>query len=79
MSTDKDKIIELLEKIVADKDKQIAWLSKSCDALGDKIKKWEEWKATSEARHTKGREKNKTSTKINKQKLGFLKKHKQKK
>ena len=37
---DKIKIIELLEqmvtdkgKIVADKDKQIAWLSQSCDAL----------------------------------------------
>ena len=73
---DKDKIIELLERIVADKDKQIAWLSKSCDALADEITRWEEWKASSEARHLKGREKTKNPTKPNKQRVGFMKKHK---
>ena len=73
---DKDKIIELLERMVADKDKQIAWLSQSCDALADEITRWEEWKASSEARHTKGREKTKNPTKPKKQKVGFLKKHK---
>ena len=73
---DKDKIIELLERMVADKDKQIAWLSKSCDALADEITRWEEWKASSEARHAKGREKTKNPTKPNKQKVGFMKKHK---
>ena len=57
---DKDKIIGLLERMVADKDKQIAWLSKSCDALADEVRRWEEWKASSEARHAKGREKPKT-------------------
>ena len=72
----KDKIIELLERMVADKDKQIDWLSKSCDALADEIRRWEEWKASSEARHTKGREKTKNPTKPNKQKVGFMKKHK---
>ena len=59
---DKNKIIELLERMVADKDKQIAWLSESCDALADEIRRWEEWKASSEARHTKGREKTKNPT-----------------
>ena len=63
-------------KIVADKDKQIAWLSKSCDALADEITRWEEWKASSESRHAKGREKTKNPTKPNKQKVGFMKKHK---
>jgi hypothetical protein len=76
MSKDKDKIIELLEQIVADKDKQIARLSKSCNALADEIQRWKDWKASSEARHAKGREKTKTSLKPNKQKVGFLKKHK---
>ena len=73
---DKDKIIELLERMVTDKDKQIVWLSKSCDALADEVRRWEEWKASSEARYTKGREKNKNPTKPNKQKVGFMKKHK---
>jgi len=79
VSKDKDKIIELLERMVADKDKQIAWLSKSCDALADEIKRWEEWKASSEERHEKGRKKTTPPTKPNKQKLGFLKKHKPRK
>ena len=73
---DKDKIIELLEQMVADKDKQIDWLSKSCDALADEIRRWEEWKASSESRHAKGREKTTNPTKPNKQKVGFMKKHK---
>ena len=54
---DKNKIIELLEQMVADKDKQIAWLSKSCDALADEVRRWEEWKASSKERHTKGKAK----------------------
>ena len=54
---DKDKIIELLEQMVADKDKQIAWLSKSCDALADEVRRWEEWKASSQDRHAKGKAK----------------------
>ena len=76
ISPHQDKIIELLEQMVADKDKQNAWLSKSCDALADEITRWEEWKASSEARHAKGREKTKNPTKPNKQKVGFMKKHK---
>ena len=78
---DKIKIIELLEqmvtdkgKIVADKDKQIAWLSQSCDALADEVRRLEaqigmlkaqndQWMASSEARHPKGSEKTKNPTK----------------
>ena len=37
---DKIKIIELLEQMVADKDKQIAWLSQSCDALADEVRRF---------------------------------------
>ena len=74
-------------KIVADKDKQIAWLSQSCDALADEVRRLEaqvgmlkaqndQWMASSEARHAKDREKTKNPTKPNKQKVGFMKKHK---
>ena len=84
---DKNKIIELLEQMVADKGKQIAWLSQSCDALADEVRRLEaqvgmlkaqndQWMASSEARHAKGREKTKNPTKPNKQKVGFMKKHK---
>ena len=73
--------------MVADKDKQIAWLSESCDALADEVRGLEaqvglfkaqndQWMASSEARHAKGREKTKNPTKPNKQKVGFMKKHK---
>ena len=85
---DKIKIIELLEQMVADKDKQIAWLSQSCDALADEVRRLEaqigmlkaqndQWMASSEARHPKGETKN--PPKPNKQKVGFMKKHKPKK
>lgn len=68
---DKIKIIELLEQMVADKGKQIDWLSKSCDALADEVRRMEaqvgmlkaqndQWMASSEARHPKGREKTKS-------------------
>ena len=87
---DKIKIIELLEQMVADKGKQIDWLSQSCDALADEVRRLEaqvgmlkaqndQWMASSEARHAKGSEKTKKPTKPNKQKVGFMKKHKPKK
>ena len=73
--------------MVADKGKQIDWLSQSCDALADEVRRLEaqvgmlkaqnnQWLASSEARHAKGREKTKNPTKPNKQKVGFMKKHK---
>ena len=76
---DKIKIIELLEQMVADKGKQIDWLSQSCDALADEVRRLEaqvgmlkaqndQWKASIQDRHAKGREKTKNPTKPNKQK-----------
>ena len=84
---DKNKIIELLEQMGADKVKQIDWLSQSCDALADEVRRLEaqfdmlkaqndQWQASSQDRHAKGREKTKNPTKPNKQKVGFMKKHK---
>ena len=64
-----DKIILLLERMVAEKDEQII-------SLKAEIKQWEEWQASSKDRHAKGREKTKNPTKPNKQKVGFMKKHK---
>ena len=73
---DKDKIIGVQEELIQ-KFKQ------ENEELRQKIKEWEEWKASIMAitipekdRHTKGREKTKNPTKPNKQKVGFLKKHK---
>ena len=69
---DKDKIIGVQEELIK-KFKQ------ENEELRQKIKEWEEWKASSKDRHAKGREKTKNPTKPNKQKVGFLKKHKHKK
>ena len=74
ISTHKDKIIELQEQLIADKVKQIDWLSKSCDALADEVRRLEaqigmlkaqnhQWQASSQDRHAKGREKTKNPTK----------------
>jgi len=90
ISTHKDKIIELQEQLIADKVKQIDWLSKSCDDLADEVRRLEahvgmlkaqndQWMASSEARHPKGREKTKKPTTPHKQMVEYLKKHKPKK
>ena len=87
---DKIKIIELLEQMVADKGKQIDWLSQSCDALADEVRRLEaqvgmlkaqndQWMASSEARHPKEREKTKNLTTPHKEMVEYLKKHKPKK
>ena len=60
--SDKDKIIAVQEELIKHLQKQ--------------VDDWEDWKATSKDRHAKGREKTKNPTKPNKQKVGFLKKHK---
>ena len=65
---DKIKIIELLEQMVADKGKKIDWLSESCDALADEVRRLEaqvgmlkaqndQWKARGQDRHAKGKAK----------------------
>ena len=77
-------------KIVADKDKQIAWLSQSCDTLADEVRRLEaqvgmlkaqneQWMASSEARHPKGSKKTKKPTTPHKEMVEYLKKHKPKK
>ncbi|MCL0039662.1 helix-turn-helix domain-containing protein [Nitrospinaceae bacterium] len=90
ISTHKDKIIELQEQLIADKVKQIDWLSKSCDDLGDEVRRLEahvgmlkaqndQWLARSEARHPKGSEKAKHPNTPHKEMVEYLKKNKPKK
>jgi len=69
ISSDKDKIIAVQEELIKNLQKQVGNLEKT-------VKKWEDWKASSKDRHAKGREKAKNPIKPNKQKMGFLKKHK---
>ena len=66
ISTHQEKIIELLERMVADKDEQII-------SLKAEIKQWEDMAITISE---KNRQKTKNPTKPNKQKVGFMKKHK---
>ena len=44
--------------------------------LQKQVKEWEDWKASSKDRHAKGKAKADQAISKNKQKLGFLKKHK---
>ena len=69
ISTHKDKIIELLERMVAEKDEQII-------SLKAEIKQWEDMAITISKKNS---QKTKNPTKPNKQKVGFMKKHKPKK
>ena len=69
-------IIEVQNKLIKNLEKQITSQSHYIHAL---FKNLEEAKAESKERHAKGREKTKNPTKPNKQKVGFLKKHKYKK
>ena len=71
------------EKIIGVQEELIQKFKQENEELRQKIKEWEEWKASIMAitipekdRHAKGREKTKNPTKPNKQKVGFLKKHK---
>ena len=47
--------------------------------LQKQVNEWEEWKASSKERHAKGKAKADQALNKNKQKVGFLKKHKPKK
>ena len=86
-TTHKDKIIELQEQLIADKVKQLDWLSKSCDDLADEVRRLEahvgmlkaqndQWHARSLYRSVVDREKTKNPTKPKKREVGFTKKHK---
>ena len=47
--------------------------------LQKQVKEWEDWKASSKDRHAKGKAKADQANNKNKQKVGFLKRHKPKK
>ena len=70
---------EPLLKTIEVQDKLIKKLENEVVELKSKVKKWEDWKASSKKRLTKGREQTKNPTKQNKQKVGFMKKHKKSK
>ena len=79
--SDKDKIIDVQDKLIQSLQKQVMSQSHYINALfkelGEaniKIKEWEDWKASSKDRHAKGREKTKNPTNPNKQLAGFWKK-----
>ena len=72
ISSDKDKIIAVQEELIKNLQKQVGGLEKQ-------VKELEDWKANSKDRQTKSRQKTKNPTKPNKQKVGFMKKHKPKK
>jgi len=81
ISSDKDKIIDVQDKLIQSLQKQVMSQSHYINALfkelGEakiEVKKWEDWKASSKDRHAKGRDKTKNPTKPNKRKVGFLKK-----
>ena len=66
ISSDKDKIIAVQEELIKTLQKQVGGLEKE-------VKAWEDIAATISE---KKNQKTKTSTKPNKQKVGFMKKHK---
>ena len=79
--SDKDKIIDVQDKLIQSLQKQnlsqshyINALFKELEEANKKIKEWEDWKASSKDRHAKGREKTKNPAKPNKQDVGFMKK-----
>ena len=83
ISSDKDKIIDVQDKLIQNLQKQVMSQSHYINALfkelGEakiEIKEWEDWKASSKDRHTKSRQKTKNPTNPNKQKVGFMKKRK---
>ena len=91
-TSDKDKIIAVQEELIKNLQKQTGDLERqfklshsplytdelrSLKAQVDMLKAQnDQWKASSEARHPKGSEKTKNPTKLNKQEVGFMKKHK---
>ena len=74
--SDKDKIIGFLEMMLADKDKQIDYLTQNCDTLAKEVQRLTEKKKAAKAKSKKSTP---YFTKARKQKVGFLKKHKSKK
>ena len=75
-SSDAPELSESSRHISSDKDKIIAVQEELIKNLQKQVKELEDWKASSKDRHTKSRQKTKNPTKPNKQKVGFMKKHK---
>ena len=69
ISSDKDKVIAVQEELIKNLQKQVGGLEKQ-------VKEWEDMAITISE---KNRQKTKNSTKPNKQKVGFMKKHKKSK
>ena len=69
ISVDKNETIAVLKKYVANLEKQVSGLEKE-------VKAWEDMATTISEKNS---QKTKTPTKPNKQKVGFMKKHKPKK
>ena len=69
ISSDKDKVIAVQEELIKNLQKQVGGLEKE-------VKEWEDMAITISE---KNRQKTKNPTKPNKQKVGFMKKHKPKK
>ena len=82
ISPHQDKIIELLERMVAERDGQVTSLTdevRNLKAQVDMLKAQnDQWKASNQDRHARGREKTK-KPKTKKQKVGFLRKRKKSK
>ena len=72
-------VTEPLLKTIEVQDKLIKNLEKQMGVLEKKVKEWEEAIAKNKTNHAKGKAKADQAISKNKQKLGFLKKHKPKK
>jgi len=77
--SDAPELIKMPKSVSVDKDKIIEVQTELIKNLQKQIKEWEDWKATSKDRHARGKAKADLAIKKNKQKVGFLKKHKPKK
>jgi transcriptional regulator with XRE-family HTH domain len=77
--SDAPQSIKMSKDVSVDKNEVIAVQRELIDRLKKELKEWEDWKAKNEERQAQGKAKADQAIKKNKQKLGFLKKHKPKK
>ena len=74
--SDAPESIKVSKDVSVDKNEIIAVQRELIERLNKEVKEWEDWKAGSKDRHAKGKAKADQAISKNKQKLGFLKKHK---
>jgi transcriptional regulator with XRE-family HTH domain len=77
--SDAPQSIKMSKDVSVDKNEVIAVQRELIDRLKKELEEWEDWKAKNEERQAQGKAKADQAIKKNKQKLGFLKKHKPKK